>query len=234
MLELIKKISLFILIASLLAGCASNSTFQYVNPDYSKEKTYSASVLLLTFSDDIISVKNKTKLLNGYSKKYHMFSYQEKKYFHDYFALSFADYSTVKIKGIDPKFKPKNIEFKYKELKLKESDSGFKMFTPQKGKVQYENFVPNFVIFFEDLYFDKEIVSESSGLGKGSSSAISIESSLKYLIWDNNKETIVGYGRLEKDLKLMQMPNKSKYIEIFEEYIKQIVQKSPFKNRRVL
>jgi len=71
-------------------------------------------------------------------------------------------------------------------------------------------------------------------LEKGSSSAISIESSLKYLIWDNNKETIVGYGRLEKDLKLMQMPNKSKYIEIFEEYIKQIVQKSPFKNRRVL
>jgi len=71
-------------------------------------------------------------------------------------------------------------------------------------------------------------------LEKGSISAISIESSLKYLIWDNNKETIVGYGRLEKDLKLMQMPNKSKYIEIFEEYIKQIVQKSPFKNRRVL
>lgn len=69
MLEILKRISLIILTVSLLAGCANNSTFQYVNPDYSKEKTYSASVLLLTFSDDIIFAKNKTKLLNGYSKK---------------------------------------------------------------------------------------------------------------------------------------------------------------------
>lgn len=234
MLEIIKKFSLFILAASLLAGCASNSTFQYVNPDYSKEKTYSASVLLLTFSDDIISVKNKAKLLDGYSKKHHMFSYQEKKYFHDYFATSFADYSTVKVKGIDPKFKPENIEFEYKELKLQGSDSGFKMFTPKKGKIEYKGSVPNFVIFFEDMYFDKEVAPEGGGLGRGSSSAISIESSLKYLIWDNNKETVVGYGRLEKDFRLMQMPNKTKYIEIFEEYIRQIIISSPFKNKRVL
>lgn len=78
------------------------------------------------------------------------------------------------------------------------------------------------------------MTAEGGGLGKTPESAINIFSSIKYLIWDNVQEKIVGYDQFTENLKTMVMPSKIEYINLFEKYIKQIVQKSPFKNRRVL
>ncbi|MFA8341930.1 MAG: hypothetical protein ACEPO8_03045 [Rhodothermaceae bacterium] len=223
-----------ILTAIGLSGCGNSSVFQYINPEYKDQKLSSTSVLLLNFSDDLLPAKKKFKLLGKNHKKYHMFSYQEKKYFQTHFSTIFSRFVTTKVDGIDSQFKPKSIEFEYKEFKHPNSDDGFKMFSPIKGKIKYKEKEPKFVIFFEDLYFDKEMGAEGGGLGRCPESVVKISSGLKYLIWDNSSEQIVGYGSLKENFRTMIMPIKQDYFTVFKRYVKEIIQNSPFKEKNFL
>lgn len=230
----VKKIIFFALIVCTFYGCANTTVFQHIDPEYADKKIFSTSVLLLTLSDDVIPVKKKAKLLQGQIKEHRMFSQQEKKLFNDYFGPTFSEYITAKVIGIDLKFKPESVKFNYKKLTKENTGKGFAMFVPEKGQIQYNGMQPNYVIFFEDLFFDKKVVADGGGLGQGSSSSIGIVSGLKYLIWDNKQEKIAGYGSLEKDFTLMEMPDKLNYIKVFEDYVKQIVSNSPFRNKKSL
>lgn len=216
---------LIFLINSILS-CVASSNYQFIDPEYENSNYFSASLMVMALNTDIISKDVQEKLLPGDETKVDKFNQQEREYFHNYMGPALAEKSTAKIYGIDPFFKPTNIEFSYQQLSF-ENGTQIKMFAPISGKVKYYDTTPDYVLFFEDLTFIKDFREESGGLGRGTVQKYSLKAALNYLLWDNNKQKIVAYGKLENDLIFLDFPTRDNYVQLFEKWALLIVQKSP-------
>jgi len=218
-------IILIFLINSLLS-CVASSNYQFIDPEYKNLNYFSATIMVMSVNTDLISKEAQVKLLHGAAAKVDMFNQQEREYFYNYMGPALAEKSTAKIYGIDPFFKPTNIEFSYQQLSF-ENGTQTKMFAPISGKVKYYDTTPDYVLFFEDLMFIKDFREESGGLGRGTVQKYSMKAALNYLLWDNNKQKIVAYGKLENDLIFLDFPTRDNYVQLFEKWALLIVQKSP-------
>ncbi len=54
-----------------------------------------------------------------------------------------------------------------------------------------------------------------------------MKAGVKYLLWDNNKQRIAAYGKLENGLNFLDFPTRENYVQLFEKWALLIVQKSP-------
>ncbi len=217
---------ILIIIVNSFLFCVSSSSFQFIDPEYENFNYFNATVMVMALSTDAISKDVQQKLLQGDAPKVDMFSQIEREYFYNYMGPALAEKTTARILGIDPFFKPNNIEFSYQQL-LFENGSNIKMFAPFSGKVKYYDTKPDYVLFFEDLMFLKDFREESGGLGRGSVQKYSMKATVKYLCWDNNKQKIVAYGKLANDLNFLDFPIRENYMQLFEKWALLIVQKSP-------
>ena len=215
-----------IIITILSLNCVSSSNIQFIDSEYENLNYFSASLMVMALNTDIISKDVQEKLSQGDATKVDMFNQQEREYFNSYMGPALAEKSTAKIYGIDPFFKPKNVEFSYQQLSF-ENGTQTKMFVPLSGKVKYYDVTPDYVIFFEDLIFIKDFREESGGVGRGTVQKYSLQAGIKYLLWDNNKQKIVAYGKLGNDLNFLDFPTRENFVQIFEKWALLIVQKSP-------
>jgi hypothetical protein len=219
------KLILIIILNSFLY-CVSSSNYQFIYPEYEKLNFFSASLMVMALNTDIISKDVQEKLLQGDATKVDMFNQQEREYFNNYMGPALAEKTTAKIYGIDPLFKPTDIEFIFQRLQF-ENELDIKMFVPLSGKIKYYNVTPHYVLFFEDLKFEKDFREESGGLGRGTVQRYTMQAGVKYLLWDNNKQRIAAYGKLENDLNFLDFPTRENYVQLFEKWALLIVQKSP-------
>ena len=219
------KLILFIIVTSFLY-CVSSSNYQFIDPEYENSNYFSASLMVMALNTDIISKNVQEELLQGDAAKVDMFNQQEREYFNNYMGPALAEKTVAKIYGIDPFFKPTNIEYSYQQL-LFENGTHTKMFVPLSGDVKYYDTTPDYVLFFEDLLFIKDFREESGGLGRGTVQRYSMQAGVNYLLWDNNKQKIVGYGKLGNDLNFLDFPTRENYVQLFEKWALLIVQKSP-------
>jgi len=218
-------VTLIFLLNSMLS-CVASSNFQFIDPEYENSNYFSASLMVMALNTDIISKNVQEELLQGDATKVDMFNQQEREYFYNYIGPALAEKSTAKIYGIDPFFKPTNIEFSYQQLSF-ENGTQTKMFVPLSGKLKYYNTTPDYVLFFEDLIFIKDFREESGGVGRGTVQKYSLQAGVKYLLWDNNKLKIVAYGKLGNDLNFLDFPTRENYVQLFEKWALLIVEKSP-------
>lgn len=206
--------------------CISASNHQFLDPDYEGLNYFSASLMVMALNTHIISEDVQEKLMPDDAIKVDMFNQQEREYFYNYMGPALAERTTAKIYGIDPFFMPTNIEFSYQQL-LFEKGTPIKMFVPLSGKIKYYDSTPDYVLFFEDLMFMKDFREESGGIGRGTVQKYSLKAGVKYLLWDNNKQKIVAYGKLGNDLSFLDFPTRENYVQLFEKWALLIVQKSP-------
>jgi len=219
------KLILIIIVISFLF-CVSSSNYQFIEPEYNNLNYFSASLIVMALNTDIISKDVQEKLLQGDAAKLDMFNQQEREYFNNYMGPVLAEKTTAKIYGIDPFFKPTSVEFSYQQL-LFENGTYIKMFVPLSGKVKYYDTIPDYVLLFDDLLFLKDFREERGGIGRGTVQKYSMKAGVKYLLWDNNKQKIVAYGKLGNDLNFLDFPTRENYVQLFEKWALLIVQKSP-------
>jgi len=219
------KLILIIIVPSLLY-CVSFSNYQFINHEYENLNHFSALLMVMALNTDIISKDVQEKLLQGKEVKQDMFNQQERDYFNNYMGPALAEKTTAKIYGIDPLFKPTDMEFIFQRLQF-ENELDIKMFVPVSGKIKYYNVTPHYVLFFEDLKFEKDFREESGSLGRGTVQRYTMKAGVKYLLWDNNKQRIAAYGKLANDLNFLDLPLRENYIQLFEKWALLIIQKSP-------
>ena len=180
----------------------------------------------MALNTDVIGKDVQKKLLQGNAIKVDKFNQQEREYFNNYMGPALAEKTVAKIYGIDPLFKPTNIEYSYQQL-LFENGSRIKMFVPVSGKIKYYDTTPEYVLFFEDLLFIKDFREESGSLGRGSVQRYSMQAGVNYLLWDNIRQKIGGYGKLGDELDFLDFPTRENYMQLFEKWALLIVQNSP-------
>lgn len=217
---------ILIFLLNSILSCFSTSNFQFIDPEYENSNYFSATVMAMALNTDLISADVQESLLQGVAEKVDMFNQQEREYFYNYMGPALAEKTTAKIYGIDPFFMPTSIEFSYQQLVF-ENGTQTKMFAPISGKVKYYDTTPDYVLFFEDLMFIKDFREESGGLGRGSVKKYSMKAAVNYLLWDNNKQKIVAYGKLGNDFNFLDFPNRENYVQLFDKWAFLIVQKSP-------
>ena len=156
--------------------------------------------------------------------------WQELKYFNSCIGPALSEVTTADVIGIDPYIKYTGISFSYRELKA-DKESAIMICVPDSGQIKYRDQIPDYVIFFEDLYFLKDFMEERTGIGRGSSEKYTLEAGLEYLLWDNKKQKIATYGKLSQSMSLFNFPSKENYMQIIESYALSIIEKSPLVRR---
>lgn len=213
-------------VSIIFLGCQRSSSFQFLNPDYDKMNQFNKTILVLTLNNELINKTQQQQLLGNKKIKPLLLTQQELAYFYNYMGPTLSEVAVVNIIGIDPYFKAQEINFVYNEFQTIEGNT-LQIFAPSSGKIIYKNIIPDYVLFFEDLYFLKDYVEERAGIGRGTSSKYTFDTGVEYLLWDNYKEKIVGYGMLTKSLNLFDYPSKDDYLSIFEEFASLIIKMSP-------
>lgn len=227
----IAMLSLLFILSFLINGCNRSASFQFLNPAYEKMNQFSTTLLVMSLNNELFK-KQQSVLSVGDTLKPLLLSREELTYFNNYMGPTFSEVAVADIIGIDPSFKVSEIKFIYNEFKTI-GGNVLQIITPSSGRLSYNNITPDYVVFFEDLYFLKDYLEERTGIGRGTSSKYTLEAGLEYLIWDNRKEKIVGYGILEKSLNLFNFPAKENYLYIFEEFARAIINESPVAGKQI-
>jgi len=209
----------------ILVGCIATSNQHYLSPEYRNRNLYQTTLLVMPLNREIID----SDLVNRHGYKQNTLTRQEHDYFMNYMGPALTEATTITIIGIDKQFIPEDIEFDYQNFSLGNKEN-LKMFAPISGQVIYQNQVPGYVLFFEDLNFKKNYFAPSSS-SYSTLEQYSLTGSVEYLIWDNKVQKIVAYGEIKKKYASRILPTKSSFTEIFEYYAIAIIENSPFARR---
>jgi hypothetical protein len=234
LLQMIRFISLNLVTAFMLivGGCGFSQNLQILKPEYVNNRQFNATLLVMPLTSEILDV-NQVAASSGQkaaSTKY--FDRQELIYFYNYMGPSMSEITTANVLGIDPVNLVKNISFSRQNVNG-DTKQPLYMHVPTTGPIRYMDREPDYILFFEEIYFKKDFIDERTGIGRGSSSNYSMQAGLMYLIWDNKKGNIAAFGKLERLMNLLDYPKKSNYISIFEEFAALIIDKSPLVRKQV-
>lgn len=214
----------------VMGGCASHSKLQFLAPEYKPNSQFSAKLLVMPLSSELIN----NNMRNGDTDAtVRELSGSDKAFFYRYFGAVLSDVTTARVFGINPRFKPENVELTYKKLNLDENNS-IAMYVPKSGKIEFEDEIPDFVLFVDDVYFDTKYEERMSSLGSGSREKYTMDTGMEYALWDNQKQQIAAYGRLKKSHNLIAMPAKENYLKALEFFASSIIKKSPMVIKQAL
>lgn len=215
----------------LLVGCSATATkFQIIEPDYKANQDFSAVLLLMPLSTDLIDRTRQEELAGNSEFPKKALSVAERSFFYNYFGATFSETTTAEVLGIDRDFRPDSLTLEYRHLAPSEKISTY-MFVPADGQIKYREEMPDYVLFVEDLYFEKTYEEYRTVISRGTSDKFVMKTGLEYLLWDNRAGKIAAYGKLENTLNLMTVPTKDTYIDVLENFAQSIIQKTPLVRR---
>lgn len=221
---------LSVLLVILSSGC-NVATMQFIEPDYVGQNRFSTSILAMPISTEFLDGDVLDSLIYQQPFEASELSPYEISFFNRLLPLSFEQLTTAKVMGIDATYKPE-MSFTYKPVTPNEK-SYLHMFIPTGGSVHYHNIKPEFLLFFEDLYFQKTYEEKTTGLGQSAFGKYYLEVGLEYLIYDNLLEKVAGFGQVKKRYSFLDMPAKINYTIAIEDIAKEIIDHSPFVKRYV-
>ena len=217
----------------ILAGCQLNSTIHVIYPEYAVNKRFSSKLLIMPLSPLYMQKATRDSLLRT-QKTYMSFpNHQELEYFNNYVGPLFAELTTGDVQGPDPDYNMAGISYHFVELKGEDGEI-IQVVVPDSGKFIYEDKVPDYVLFTQDLNFHKQYIEERTGIGKGTTSRMSMDSNLKYVFWDNHRQKIAAYGKVENYKNLTSYPSREIYIYVLERFAMDILKHSPMNLKTVI
>lgn len=221
---------LCIVIIAITVGCAG-SAMQFVEQDYVGQNRFSTSILAMPLSTEFLDGTVLDSLIYQQPFEVLELTPYEVSFFNRLLPLSFEQLTTAKIMGIDATYHP-DLPFDYKAVTPNDKTYLY-MFVPKGGSVTYHNVKPEFLLFFEDLYFQKTYEESASGLGQSAIGKYYLEVGLEYLIYDNLLEKVAGFGQVKKNYSLLDVPTQMNYSIALEEIAEEIIDHSPFVKRFV-
>lgn len=225
-----KKITFLILV--LYWGCNLSSTAHYLVPEYASSRRFSANILVMPLTPAFLDLPVRDSLFAGGRADFAAPDHQELVYFNNYFGPLVSEYSTAEVIGIDPFFRTAGVRFGHVILTIEDQIS-LQLLAPESGSIVYRNRVPDFVLFTQDLNFEKDFIEERNGIGEGATSKYTMVSSLKYLFWDNHNHRIAGYGQIENRRQILVYPGKTIYLDVLDEFVREIIDNSPLVRRQI-
>lgn len=234
LLQMIRFISLNLVTAFMLivGGCGFSQNLQILKPEYVNNRRFNATVLVMPLTSELLPSEKSSTSTGVETPPAKFYDRQELLYFYNYMGLSLAEITTAKVLGIDRINLNKDISFIRQNMNG-DSLNPLYMHVPASDPLRYMEKQPDFILFFEDIYFKKDFIDERTGIGRGSSSNYTMQAGLIYLIWDNEKGAVAAFGKLERTMNLLDYPKKSNYISLFEEFAGLIVDKSPLVRKQV-
>jgi len=215
-----------------LWGCNISSTAHFLYPEYANSRRFSTSVLVMPLTPNFLAPAIRDSLFAIQDFETINPAYQELTYFNNYFGPLVSEYSTADVIGVDPYFRTNGISFRKWDFNV-DDNTFLRVLAPDSGSIVYRNRVPDFVLFTQDLKFEKDFVEERNGIGEGTSSKYTMVSSLKYLFWDNRKGCVAGYGQIETRRQMMEYPGKTTYLGVLEDFARDMIENSPLVRRQI-
>ena len=206
--------------------CTASKGLVYLHPDYAVKQQAFSTLLVLPLTNAFLTRSQQDSLAAGKPRFVHFLHHRDQRYFDTYFRASVDDAIQASVPRVDAYYIPEDIDFSYRLLPLPDG-SKMHMFAPESGMVVYRNNVPNFLLFVEDLRFEKDYSVERGAMRIESEHART-EVVLEYLFWDNTREKIAAYGIYRKRFEFLGAPTKENYLRMFGEIAASIVENSPF------
>ncbi len=210
---------------------------QVLEEEYaSPAKDYNTSLTILPLTEDIVSKETLNAYLAKEGNKPSLLSRTNKNIYKNYFGLTFSETMTGDL--VDLMNNPKldfmsNIQFQEKVLPLN-SSTNMSVMVPESGKLQNPDQPTNFTLLTQSMDAEIDYFEEQSKpVGGNAVQKIEFTLNLKYVLWDNNKEQIAGYGLIKERRNLTALPERIFYIQLFEDISRQIVKNSPIQERYV-
>jgi len=213
-------------------GCQLTLNRHYVNPDYISNRRFNATLLVMPLSPDFVKKSTRDSLLAQKNSTPTSLDQRERNYFNHYMGPVISELTTADVIGIDPFFSANELTYSYKQLTFDE-ELTIQLLAPDTGVIKYRNITPDFVLFIEDLHFEKEFVEERNGLGRWTSNKYTMDTGVKYLFWDNQSQRIAAYGKLEERMDLLNYPDKAIYLKVFESFASEMIHNSPLVHKQV-
>ena len=195
-------------------------------PEYQGLRKTSATVMIMPFISSLVNKDQKKIIFNRRVKNNEPMTTAEENLFNAFMPPILADYTIAEVINVDSVITPDNIKFTYKELK-NEKGQIIDAFIPSSGTFTYKGKTPDFMLIVENLYFLKTIVDKDTFVGAGSSSNFAMEAGMDYVMWDNKKEKVCSFGRLNKNLTLATFPEKMEYLSVLNEFAVSIIKNTP-------
>lgn len=221
---MMKRCVLLTMLSWVLFGCAAPAKIQVLEDGYAPASKYMASLLVMPLNSDLIKQAQFAGKNNG-KAAHHTLVGKDKAFLYRYLGAVFSDVTTASVFGIDARHKP-DVQFEEKRLPLS-SKATLDIWGPRAGQLTFEDQTPDFVLFLEDVYFDLNYEESRRGVGSGTREQYTLDAGMEYLLWDNRKASVCGYGKLAKTFNLIALPTKENYLTILESFARSIVQKSP-------
>jgi len=223
-------ISSLLSITAVLSGCASSSNIRSIAPEYKSQRLSEVSVLVMPLNNEFINEEQLKEYAQDHQAGMHLYTEREHSFFERFMASAIARMTRVRIIKSHKDYHPDDIALSYHEISC-DTKSSMKMCAPDTCTITYQNTTPDFVIFFEDFFVNKGYREEATMTGVDAKQNFTVNTGIKYLIWDNNKNKIASYGKISKRLVLLYIPQEETYRRIFNDFALHIIMNSPFEER---
>lgn len=214
----------------LLAGCISQTGFQYISPEFLNKADQNTTVLILPVTfNSLIHIQADSIEQN--SRVYGSATTLETEIFDNYINIILGEKTQTKI------ITKENLQNE-KELKL-ENKSAFlggrkiEFAVPSNDIKSKQSEQIDFILLFDNLSFLKNMEVDGTSLGRAGESTYLLNAGIEYIIWSNKLKKIAGYGELSQKIKILFAPQKEDYIAVIEKLADVIIQKSPFVAKKI-
>lgn len=223
------------LLAGLLSNCTTFQTVQVLEEEYqSPTKDYNTSLTVLPLTEDYIDSDLLDDFLSNEENNPSLISRTNKEIYYNYFGLTFSETMTGDLNDLMQSGNPDFISpvaFKDTTLFLTKNVQ-MNVLVPEAGKLYSTEQATDFTLLTQNIMWETGFVEEQSKpLGGNNVQRVEFKLKLKYILWDNTKEQIAGYGQINERRNLTGLPERIFYIQLFEDISRLIVRQSPIQER---
>lgn len=230
-----KNFLVLFVITLFLSACNTFQTIQVLEEAYqSPVKDYNTSLTILPLTEDYVDSDLLDQFLSKEENEPGLISRTNKDTFYNYFGLTFSETMTGDLKdlmqsGIPEFYSP--VTFKDTTLVLNKNTL-LNVLVPESGKLYSPEQATNFSLLTQSIMWETGFVEEQSKpLGGNNVQRVEFTLKLRYVLWDNYKEQIAGYGQINERRNLTSLPERIFFIQLFEDISRSIVRNSPIQER---
>ena len=228
-------LGLFLLLVFVISNCTNFQTLQVLEEEYqSPTKDYNTSLTILPLTEDYISSELLDEYLSKEENNPSLISRTNKDTFYNYFGLTFSETMTGSLNDLMQSGNPEfvsPVSFKDSVLILTKN-AQMEVLVPKSGKLYNSEQATDFTLLTQSIMWETGYVEEQSKpLGGNNVQRVEFNLKLKYVLWDNRKEQIAGYGQINERRNLTGLPERIFFIQLFEDVSRLIVRQSPIQER---
>jgi len=212
-------------------GCMPASQFQYLSAKYTGRNEAAATVMVMPFVPNSYSPVQKDNFIEKKNKQQKSITKTEIEFFENYIPQLLSENSEAKILRFENIGSTSKLKY---EIQQTENETGkkFDLPIPAFNKDIFKSAIPDYLILFTDLYFSKGSNEQGVALGQGSKTVFSLDAGLEYVLWDNKKSIVVGFGNLSYSQRLLDIPQREDYLMVLGKFAADIIEKSPFQLKK--